>query len=178
MNQDSAPSSAPSTGRGAASSRTVRMDSRAAERRTAELLDDAIRVNERGAGVVSNASIGDACGVNESKVRAWRDPHAGKPMTLYRLLQLPDPVFRGLVERLQTARAELRADLGPESATVAAALAIASMGRALSDIGAAIADGAIDEREASALRSLLLAVQRDSGVLLKRLEPKAGASGR
>lgn len=110
--------------------RPAHLDSRAAERLFAELFDDAIRASERGPDAsYLNASVGAACDVGESRVRAWRDPHGGRPLTAYRLLQLPEGVFRGVLERVLAARAEQRED--NVTAHVAAGLVVASMGRAL-----------------------------------------------
>lgn len=162
---------APASGeRSAPVSRPARLCSRDAERRFAELLDDAAKASR-----LSNAAVGDACDVTESRVRAWRDPNGNRPLTAYRLLQLPDGLLRSVLERVLVVRAELRADLGPANATVAASVAIASMGRALADIGVALADGTIDPREGDALASLLLDVIRDARVLLVRLGRKADA---
>jgi hypothetical protein len=131
------------------------------------LFDDAIRACERGPdSSYSNASVGAACGVTESRVRAWRDPNGGRPLTAYRLLQLPDVVWRGLLERMIAARSERRDELGPASNAAVAGLALASMGRAVALLARA---GELDERATDELAGALCAVLRDVRRLLRRL---------
>lgn len=153
-------------GRSGEKGRPGRLSSAEAERLFAELLDDAIRASERGASPLSNAAIGEACENSESRVRAWRDPHAGRPMTAYRLLQLPDPVFRSVMERIVAARG---AGLEAGDTRSAALLVVASMGRAQAAIAGALGVAGLAPETNDAVAGLLVAVIRDARRLLARL---------
>lgn len=162
-------------GRSPSGARPARLDSDTAERRFARLLDDAIRSIDRGTGALSNRGIGEACGCSEPRVRAWRDADARRPLTAFRLLQVPDVLFRSVLERVLAAREEAGAELAPESAPAAARAAVASMGRAITGVSLA-RTGELGEAERDALESVVLDAIRALRRLLRLLGRREAVS--
>ncbi len=142
------------------------------ERRFARLLDETIESPERGTEPLTNDQIGEACGVAGTQARQWRS--VGRPMTGYRLLQLPLAVTRPLCERILAAHPETVAEIEHEHTSDAIAQAIGSMGYAQAGLAAVILHSSA--RDPAAISREVLAAIRDLRRVQAHLEKQRPAN--
>lgn len=147
----------------------MRLSTADAEREFARILDDAIRVGERADGRISNASVGDDCGVDPKRVRQWRDPNEPRHMPAGKLLQVSDEIYRGIRSGLDIARARLRGGFVALATEAQAGIVLGTVGELVTKV-AALLDGA-EAHEIRPARAAIAAVRRD----LDRLDAQLAA---